>query len=131
MPYISTLNLQITNSSGNVNLFFQTGNRDFLPKGLSNTLGLFIDGRNGNAYSNATWLASCNGLSNMFYIPASNLSNAGSPYTIRVWYENFSTQPRRVFSNIWTFSNGIGHPAAPSFVYFTTYNDSYGCTCDC
>ena len=131
MPYISTLNVEVINNSGNVNVFFQTGNRDFLPNGLSNTLGLFIDGRFGSEYSNATWLASYNGVNNIFYIPASNLSNSGTPYVIKVWYQNFSTEQLRIFSNVWTFSNTTGFPLAPTNLYFTTYNDSYGCTCDC
>jgi hypothetical protein len=118
---------------------FVTGNRNYLPNGLinCNTSALYLDGSTGaNGMTNTFFsnssesYRSISGYSNMWYLPCSNLAFSNTPYTIRSWYQNYSTQPIRVFSNLWYYSNTTtGFSGAPYNVYFTTADDGYPPDC--
>jgi len=138
LPYISTLNVTLTDRNNNTVMTFPIGNRNYLPNGLfnSNTYAFYLDGSTGASLNANTFFSNSsqsfraiNGYSNMWYVPCSNLAYSNNPYTIRSWYQNYSTQPIRVFSNLWNYSNTSMFSGAPYNVYFTTADDGYPADC--
>jgi hypothetical protein len=133
LPYISTLTVSLTDCNSINVMTYPIGNRNYLPNGLidCNTASFFLDGRIGFNTSQAFFSnsssapMSINGYSNMWYLPCSNLSYSNSPYIIRGWYQNYSSQPIRVFSNIWYYSNATSYAGPPYNIYFTIADDSY------
>jgi hypothetical protein len=135
LPHISTLNVTVTDCNNFTRLTFITGNRDYLPNSFvnSNIYSFYLDGScNNNINSQRLFTNSSssyrpiNGYSNMWYLPCSNLSIDASPYVIRSWYHNYSTQPINIFSNIWYYANPIsGFTSSAYNIFFTTCNDNY------
>ena len=122
LPSIFSINVDIISSNGS-RISCNITEPQYLPSSGLPLSGLYFDSQRGSyprypfTYSNGATV-----ISNLYYINICNfIGTVDNPYTVDIYYSNYSAQPVRKLESQWFIFRG-GAPSAPYSIFFNGVN---------